>query len=61
MYGANTYVDITILVDADMTVHQSHEVTEKVERLLYEEFDVMYTDVHVEPDNITTQFTKHQM
>lgn len=61
MYGANTYVDITILVDAHMTVQQSHDITEKVERLLYEEFDVIFTDVHVEPHNITTHYSKEQV
>lgn len=61
MYGTNIYVDITILVDAHMSVQQSHDITEEIETILYEEFDVMYTDVHVEPHNIVSQFSKDQM
>ena len=61
MYGANTYVDVTILVDSDMTVQESHDITERIEKLLYEEFDVMHTDVHVEPGDLTEQFNPEQM
>lgn len=61
MYGANTYVDVTILVDGNMTVQEGHDVTELIEEVLYEKHDVMHTDVHVEPDNIKDQFNKDQM
>ncbi|MFO8068389.1 MAG: cation diffusion facilitator family transporter [Alkalibacterium sp.] len=61
MYGANTYVDVTILVDGDMTVQESHDVTENIEKILYEQFDVMHTDVHVEPDDLIKQFNEEQM
>lgn len=61
MYGANTYVDVTILVDGSLTVQEGHDVTEHIEKMLYEEFDVMHTDVHVEPDSIESQFNKEQM
>ena len=61
MYGANTYVDVTILVDGSLTVQEGHDVTEKIEKMLYEKFDVMHTDVHVEPDSIESQFNKEQM
>lgn len=61
MYGANTYVDVTILVDRNMTVQEGHDITESIEKLLYEKFDVMHTDVHVEPDNIVEQFNEEQM
>lgn len=61
MYGTNIYVDITVLVDADMTVQEGHDITEAIEKLLYEEHDVMYTDVHVEPDTIVKQFSDEQM
>lgn len=60
-YGANIYVDITILVNANMSVRKSHEITEAVEMILYHEFDVQYTDVHVEPHDIQNQFSKEQM
>jgi len=61
MYGANTYVDVTILVDADMTVQEGHDITETIEKVLYENYDVMHTDVHVEPSNLKDQFNPHQM
>lgn len=61
MYGANIYVDITILVNGNMTVRKSHEITEAIEMILYHEFDVQYTDVHVEPHDINSQFSKEQM
>ncbi|MCC5889219.1 MAG: cation transporter [Alkalibacterium sp.] len=61
MYGANTYVDVTILVDGNLTVQEGHDITEHIEKILYEEFDVMHTDVHVEPDSIENQFNKEQM
>ncbi|MCC5894769.1 MAG: cation transporter [Alkalibacterium sp.] len=61
MYGANTYVDVTILVDGSMTVQEGHDVTELIEEVLYEKHDVMHTDVHVEPDNLMDQFNRDQM
>lgn len=48
-YGVNIYVDIIIWVDPQMTVRESHHVTEKVESLLRRKFTVYDTDVHVEP------------
>lgn len=61
MYGNNTYVDVTILVDAHMTVQEGHNITEELEELLYEKFDVQFTDVHVEPDTIRDQFSNEQV
>ncbi|WP_347300181.1 cation diffusion facilitator family transporter [Dolosigranulum savutiense] len=49
MYGNNIYVDITIVVSGNMSVQESHDLTEEVEELLFKQFDVMHTDVHVEP------------
>ena len=48
-YGANVYVDVTILLDAELTVLRSHEITEEVEERLRKAFNVFETDVHVEP------------
>jgi cation diffusion facilitator family transporter len=48
-YGANIYIDIIIWVDPQMTVRESHHITEKVESLLRRKFNVFDTDVHVEP------------
>ena len=48
-YGAHVYVDVTILLDKDLTVLRSHEITEEVEERLRTAFNVFETDVHVEP------------
>ncbi|MGX7107343.1 cation diffusion facilitator family transporter [Hutsoniella sourekii] len=47
--GSLIYVDITILIDENLTVHESHLITEDVEYILRESFGVYDIDVHVEP------------
>lgn len=51
-YGANVYVDVTILVDATLTVLQGHQITENVERILRNSYGIIDVDVHVEPAGI---------
>ncbi|KAF3302356.1 cation diffusion facilitator family transporter [Carnobacterium sp. PL24RED07] len=48
-YGANVYIDITILVDPEISVQAGHHITEKVESALQKTEDVTAIDVHVEP------------
>lgn len=48
-YGANVYIDITILVDPEISVQAGHDITEKVESSLKKTEDVTAIDVHVEP------------
>ncbi|MGH2064411.1 cation diffusion facilitator family transporter [Aerococcus urinaeequi] len=48
-YGANVYIDITILVDPEISVQAGHAITEKVESGLQKTEDVTAIDVHVEP------------
>lgn len=48
-YGANVYIDITILVDPKISVQAGHAITEKVESALQKTEDVTAIDVHVEP------------
>lgn len=48
-YGANVYIDITILVDTEISVQAGHDITEKVESALQQTEDVTAIDVHVEP------------
>lgn len=50
-YGANVYIDITILVDPEISVQAGHDITEKVESALQQTEDVTAIDVHVEPYN----------
>ncbi|MDO4670551.1 MAG: cation diffusion facilitator family transporter [Aerococcus sp.] len=48
-YGANIYLDITILIDGHLSVEDGHSVTEEVEDLLQDRFGIEVVDVHVEP------------
>ncbi|MEN1936012.1 cation diffusion facilitator family transporter [Paenibacillus sp. 102] len=49
MYGNQTYVDITIEVDAHMDVSKSHYITDKIEEMLERKFGILHTHIHVEP------------
>lgn len=48
-YGANIYIDTTVIMPATLTVKESHDVTEHIEKLLRDELHVQYIDIHVEP------------
>lgn len=48
-YGSNIYLDIVVEMNPDLSVYESHEVTEQIEDLLSQEFAIYDTDVHVEP------------
>ncbi|MFC5630992.1 MULTISPECIES: cation diffusion facilitator family transporter [Streptococcus] len=48
-YGSNIYLDIILEMNPDLSVYESHEITEQVENLLRERFEVYDIDIHVEP------------
>lgn len=48
-YGANIYLDVTVTMNPDLTVKESHDIADQIEQLLQEEFQVFETDVHIEP------------
>ncbi|MGT2742453.1 cation diffusion facilitator family transporter [Streptococcus plurextorum] len=48
-YGSNIYLDIVLEMNPDLSVYESHEITEKVEQLLRHRFEVYDIDIHVEP------------
>ena len=48
-YGANIFLDVVVLMDGDMTVEESHDITEQIEIMLSIKYKVFDTDVHVEP------------
>jgi len=51
--GPGIQVDLHILVDSAMTVHEGHEISEKVkERLMNLGPDVLDVIVHIEPDEL---------
>ncbi|KHD46743.1 cation diffusion facilitator family transporter [Streptococcus hongkongensis] len=51
-YGSNVYLDIVLEMNPDLSVFESHAITEKVERLLSEKYHIYDIDIHVEPSVI---------
>lgn len=51
-YGANIYLDIVLEMNPDLSVYESHEITEQVEQLLTLKHGVFDADIHVEPSEI---------
>lgn len=51
-YGANIYLDVVLEMNPDLSVYESHEVTEQVEQLLTLKNGVFDVDIHVEPSEI---------
>ncbi|MBO0453155.1 cation diffusion facilitator family transporter [Candidatus Enterococcus murrayae] len=48
-YGANIYLDVTVTMKPDLTVRESHDITDQIEHLLQDKFHIFETDIHVEP------------
>ena len=48
-YGSLIYLDIDLYMNPQMTVKQSHDLTELIEERLYNEYDVAHAEIHVEP------------
>ena len=48
-YGSNIYLDITLEMNPDLSVFESHEIADQVESMLENRFGVFDTDVHIEP------------
>ena len=48
-YGSNVYIDLTVCMDKDLSVYKSHQITEYIEKELYDEFAISFIDIHVEP------------
>ncbi len=49
-HGNNVLVDTTVLVDAQLNVVQSHDITEEIEEQLKERHQVSNVLVHIEPN-----------
>ncbi|SFI41919.1 cation diffusion facilitator family transporter [Paenibacillus sp. UNC496MF] len=49
VHGNNKLVDVTIGVDRWLNVEQSHEITEQVERQMYELHQISHVHIHIEP------------
>lgn len=48
-YGSNVYLDLVLEMHPDLSVYESHDITEQVEQMLKDDFGVYDIDIHVEP------------
>ena len=48
-YGSNIYLDITLEMNPDLSVYESHEIADQVEEMLMERFGIFDIDIHIEP------------
>ncbi|MDO4667367.1 MAG: cation diffusion facilitator family transporter [Streptococcus sp.] len=48
-YGSNIYLDVTLEMNPDLSVFESHEIADQVEDMLKERFDIFDIDIHIEP------------
>lgn len=49
IHGSQALMEITILVNANLTVESSHRITENIERYLAEKHGVTHAHIHIEP------------
>lgn len=47
--GANVFLDVTVRMDPNLTVKESHEIVDSMEADLKRKFNIFDIDVHVEP------------
>lgn len=50
MVGNQIILDVTIHVAADLTVAQSHEIADEIEKMMKNQHHIEMTHVHIEPD-----------
>lgn len=49
VHGNQTFIDVTILVNPNLNVKESHAITEKIEKFLREKHNITYAHIHIEP------------
>ncbi|MFZ3577336.1 cation diffusion facilitator family transporter [Virgibacillus sp. DJP39] len=49
VHGNQSFIDIIILVDPDLTVKAGHDITVHVENLLAQKHNIYYAHIHIEP------------
>lgn len=49
IHGNNKLVDVTICVDGMLNVQESHDITELVEKRVYDAHRIMHIHIHIEP------------
>ncbi|TDQ36400.1 cation diffusion facilitator family transporter [Aureibacillus halotolerans] len=50
MYGNQAVVDVTIEVDKDISVEESHRITDDIEDQMHQSYGVEMTHIHIEPN-----------
>lgn len=50
--GAITFLDFHLVVPGSMTVHEAHEICDRIEHALHEKMGNTLVHIHVEPDNL---------
>ncbi|QKY68490.1 cation diffusion facilitator family transporter [Lentibacillus sp. CBA3610] len=48
-HGNQAFIDITIRVNPDLNVKESHAITENIETFLREQHNITYAHIHIEP------------
>ncbi|WP_068675686.1 cation diffusion facilitator family transporter [Oceanobacillus sp. Castelsardo] len=49
IHGNQSLLDVTVLVDPNLNVIQSHRITENIENYLYEQHKITHVHIHIEP------------
>lgn len=49
VHGNQSFIDIIILVDPELNVKESHDITVHIEKLLAQRHNVYYAHIHIEP------------
>ncbi|MDC3413561.1 cation diffusion facilitator family transporter [Aquibacillus sp. 3ASR75-11] len=49
MHGNQALVDVTILVNPNLNVQESHDITERIESLLEKKHNIYHAHIHIEP------------
>lgn len=49
LYGNRIYLDLTIIVEDDMTVYQSHQLADEIEEVLRRKHQISHSHIHIEP------------
>ncbi|MBY7143021.1 cation transporter [Virgibacillus sp. NKC19-3] len=49
IHGNQSFIEITILVDPKLNVQESHDITDRIENYLANQYHITYAHIHIEP------------
>lgn len=58
IHGNNKLVDVTIGVDHELNVSESHDITEHIENRIHELHNISYVHIHIEPIEVSSSQEK---